>query len=345
MTMPRDERSRDPRLDAAWQAASREEPPTAIDSAIRAAARREVESGPHVIAEAQRIPRSRRRTWWPLAAAAAVAAITVGVMQTVPLEPNLTDTTVGTRQDAPLAPQAQTAPSPPGPMTHSPAPAVSPPEPPLPRDEAGQSARLAREPSGRFEASTEEKPASARPALRMPTQVPRQAPPRARADSNAGRPPTATQDSRSPGDARGQGAPSVMPPAAAGRIESPPPLKDGPRAFATSPPPPVVVAPQASPLAVPAESPDAARASPSRSAAARADTQADTVPLAKSMAASAERTPLAVPAFDDWVKTIQQLLRDGHRDDAQREIIRLRDAYPAREISLPPELRALLTPR
>ena len=147
-----------------------------------------------------------------------------------------------------------------------------------------------------------------------------------------------------------------MPPAAAGRIESPPPLNDGPRAFATSPPPPVGVAPQASPGAVPAESPDAApRASPfalpspslspspSR-AAERADAQVDTAPLAKSTAA-AERTSGALPTFDEWVKTIQQLLREGHRDDAQRETIRLRDAYPDREPSLPPEMRALLMPR
>ena len=326
MTMPRDEGSRDPRLDAAWQAASREEPPPAIDSAIRAAARRDVQSGPHVIAEAQRFPRSRRRTWWPLAAAAAVAAITVGVIQTVPLEPNLTDTTVGTRQDAPLAPQAQTAPSPPGPMTHSPAPAVSPPEPPLPRDEAGQSARLAREPSRRVE-STQEKPESGRPALRIPPQLPRQAPPRERADSNAGRRAIAAQDSRSSGEARRQGVPSVTPPAPAGRVEPSSPANDGPSAFATSPAPRVGVAPQA----------------PSR-AAEQADAQVDTAPLAKSTAA-AERASGALPTFDEWVKTIQQLLREGHRDDAQRETIRVRDAYPDREPSLPPELRALLMPR
>jgi hypothetical protein len=33
-------------IDAAWRAASREEPPRALDDAIRAAARREVASGP-----------------------------------------------------------------------------------------------------------------------------------------------------------------------------------------------------------------------------------------------------------------------------------------------------------
>ena len=350
MTMPRDEGSRDPRLDAAWQAASREEPPPAIDSAIRAAARRDLQSGPHVIAEAQRFPRSRRRTWWPLAAAAAVAAITVGVIQTVPLEPNLTDTTAGARHDAPSAPREPTAPSPPGPMTQSPAPAVSPSEPPLPRDEAGQSARLAREPSRRVE-STQEKPESGRPTLRIPPQLPRQAPPRERADSNAGRRAIAAQDSRSPGEARRQGAPSVMPPAAAGRIEPSSPANDGPSAFATSPAPRVGVAPQApSRDTVPSASPDAApRASPfalpspSR-AAEQADAQVDTAPLAKSTAA-AERTSGALPTFDEWVKTIQQLLREGHRDDAQRETIRVRDAYPDREPSLPPELRALLMPR
>ena len=80
---------------------------------------------------------------------------------------------------------------------------------------------------------------------------------------------------------------------------------------------------------------------PSR-APERADAQGEIAPKSK---AAAERASEALPTFDEWVKTIAQLLREGHRDDAQRETIRLRDAYPAREPSLPPELRALLMPR
>jgi hypothetical protein len=63
----------DPELDATWRAASREQPP-----AIRAAARREVGAKPGGFRAAPR--------WWPLAAAATVAAIAVGIVQMTPPE-------------------------------------------------------------------------------------------------------------------------------------------------------------------------------------------------------------------------------------------------------------------
>jgi hypothetical protein len=68
----------DPELDATWRAASREQPPAALDDAIRAAARREVGAKPGGIGAAPR--------WWPLAAAATVAAIAVGIVQMTPPE-------------------------------------------------------------------------------------------------------------------------------------------------------------------------------------------------------------------------------------------------------------------
>ena len=68
----------DPKLDATWRAASREEPPAALDDAIRAAARREVGARPGGFGAAPR--------WWPLAAAATVAAIAVGIVQMTPPE-------------------------------------------------------------------------------------------------------------------------------------------------------------------------------------------------------------------------------------------------------------------
>jgi hypothetical protein len=66
----------DPELDATWRAASREQPPSALDDAIRAAARREVGAKPGGFGAAPR--------WWPLAAAATVAAIAVGIVQMTP---------------------------------------------------------------------------------------------------------------------------------------------------------------------------------------------------------------------------------------------------------------------
>ena len=77
---------RDPRFDAAWRAASREEPPKALDDAIRAAARREVGSGPQSAeAKALSVPSALRpESWWaPLAAAAAIGAIAIGILQLV----------------------------------------------------------------------------------------------------------------------------------------------------------------------------------------------------------------------------------------------------------------------
>jgi hypothetical protein len=69
----------DPRVDAAWRAWSSEEPPKSLDAAIMAAARREVGAGPQKIAPREEM--ADRRRWWPLAAAATVAAIAVGVLQ------------------------------------------------------------------------------------------------------------------------------------------------------------------------------------------------------------------------------------------------------------------------
>src|SRR5277367_5671751 len=77
--MSQDER--DPSLDAAWRRASREEPSPALDAAIRAAAASSV--------------RGRNKHWWyPLAAAATVALLAVGIAQLTPperIEPTASD--------------------------------------------------------------------------------------------------------------------------------------------------------------------------------------------------------------------------------------------------------------
>jgi len=74
---PADEH-RDPDVEAAWRAASREQPPPALDAAITAAARRAVGAGPkHLDAP---------RTWWPIAAAAVVAVVAIGIVEMTPPE-------------------------------------------------------------------------------------------------------------------------------------------------------------------------------------------------------------------------------------------------------------------
>jgi hypothetical protein len=79
-TRPDDDQvPRDPRFDAAWRAASNEEPAPALDAAILAAAHRAAGAKPQSLS-AQAMMRARRR-WWPLAAAATVAVIAIGVVQ------------------------------------------------------------------------------------------------------------------------------------------------------------------------------------------------------------------------------------------------------------------------
>ena len=74
---------RDPRFDAAWASASNEEPPPSLDTAILAAARREVGARPRH-AETP-VPEATRpeRWWFPLAAAATIGAVALGLLQIV----------------------------------------------------------------------------------------------------------------------------------------------------------------------------------------------------------------------------------------------------------------------
>ena len=72
----------DPRVDTAWRRLSAEEPPESVDAAILAAARREVGAKPQ--RTDARVALTERRRWWPLAAAATIAAIAVGVLQLTP---------------------------------------------------------------------------------------------------------------------------------------------------------------------------------------------------------------------------------------------------------------------
>lgn len=67
------DKHRDPDVDAAWRAASRERPPQELDAAIAAAARRAVGAGP-------------TRAWWPVAAAAVIAVVAIGIVEMTPPE-------------------------------------------------------------------------------------------------------------------------------------------------------------------------------------------------------------------------------------------------------------------
>lgn len=77
--MSTDAPDRDPALDRAWREHSRETPPPDLDRAILAAAHRAVGSRPQ--AAQATLP---QRWWMPLAAAAAIGVVVVGIMQTMP---------------------------------------------------------------------------------------------------------------------------------------------------------------------------------------------------------------------------------------------------------------------
>ena len=97
-------------IDALLRAHSAETPPAELDAAILAAAHRAVQSAPR---EAENNVEATRpwRWWMPLAAAAAIGAITIGVLQIAPKQPDATSTIVS---EAPpiVAVPAQPAPPP-----------------------------------------------------------------------------------------------------------------------------------------------------------------------------------------------------------------------------------------
>jgi hypothetical protein len=83
----------DPALDALLRAHSAETPPSELDATILAAAHRAVRSAP---LEAEQSAEATRpwRWWMPLAAAATIGAITIGVLQLSPKQPDATSTIV-----------------------------------------------------------------------------------------------------------------------------------------------------------------------------------------------------------------------------------------------------------
>jgi hypothetical protein len=104
MTTQQDDSARDAALERAWRAQSRETPPQALDDAILAAAHRAVGSAPGGTAPRGAGAQANRpqRWWMPLAAAAAIGVVAIGVVQMTPESDLLTP-------HEPLAPEARKA--------------------------------------------------------------------------------------------------------------------------------------------------------------------------------------------------------------------------------------------
>ena len=88
-----DSPERDPALESAWRAHSREAPPPELDRAILAAAHRAVGSGPQdaskAAAEAAMEATRPQRWWMPLAAAATIGVVAIGMLQLTTPEESL----------------------------------------------------------------------------------------------------------------------------------------------------------------------------------------------------------------------------------------------------------------
>jgi hypothetical protein len=308
----------DRELDAAWRAASREEPPAALDATIRAAARRAVAAGP---------ARARPPRWWPLAAAAAVAVISVGIVQLTPPEqvtPTIIadDSRLAGAMKKDLDKLATAAPAPQAIV----APARSSAEP-VAEVSAEHAAKVLRkqlaqapatEPSGAGVARDEKR--AAEPAGAASANISRQFVATPEGDRAL---KSKTEMAAAPAEATAPAARSEPFPAA------PPEIRRAENAPGPGLPPAAVAA--AKPMA-----------GPSRVAlAARADEAQSGAPAALGKVANSEHAKEAAPRpADEWIKLIRRLKSEGRNEEAAKELAAFRAAYKDRsDALLPADLR------
>jgi len=306
MTVP----ERDPALDAAWRAHSTELPPPSVDAAILAAAHREVASRPRAAGDDDTLAEAREpsRWWWGLAAAATIGAIAFGVVQLAPF---------GTAHDPTRATDMPSAE-----RTARPADVLAP--------------MIAEE-----TARTKAQGTSTAPAAFAPNE------PRASEEAQAARAPE-------PAPAAKTGSAPLPPPAGTRQRAEAPAL---PSAERDAPPPPqtpqpfpmaAAPVPAAPPASVPtvkqedvataavASAPVAERAA--EVMAKRASPTADSALAAAE--ASAEGRVAALRTPESYVLRIRELHEAGRLDEAARELVAFRNAYPDADAKLPPSLRA-----
>ena len=337
---------RDDAVARAWRENVREAPPAAVDDAIRAAAHRAVGAKPQAKA---RVAEAREpwRWWMPLAAAATIGAIAIGVIQNLPqdaLEPTVvSDATPAQRKVAPSAAEVA-APEVKQKVVPAPAPVESP--PPALRDRASGTLSPAKPPTARIDAAVPQ------PKLQSPV-----AEPSARLEAAASR------DKQEALAARKETAPktledAAMPASAPASdalakkrdVDAPPreskDERDANAGFVPAPPqsapsvaaaPPPAAAPQAAGSRVAAERGNA-RAKNIAAADATAPSQVERSQGADpTMAAAAQGAPVKSPG--SFIAEIRRLLALGDTAGATRELRAFRQVYADADDRLPQELR------
>ncbi len=344
----------DPRFDRAWRAASAEEPPAALDDALRAAARRAVGAQPRRVAPEVKAATRPERWWFPLAAAATIGAIAFGLLQIVGQD-RLAGETAPTGVVSDVAAPAS-APAP-GAESRTPAPAaIAPPPQPIaasPPDTAGTGTAAAAPPRERAAEASTPGPASRSGTSRpVPASTAVPPPPQPATDeTTAAAREAASAAAASPATVAPPPAPAPAPVAAFVRAPQPFPaaktrdeLHDAVPAPLPAPAPP---APARALLAQPAGSATGSAAAPPAASAAspsaprsveravastkRADAVAGAPPRDSALA-----SPLPVA---EWIALIRRLRDEGRLDEARREIVAFRKAHADHAQLLPPDLR------
>ncbi|MFO1303168.1 MAG: hypothetical protein U1F54_05510 [Burkholderiales bacterium] len=268
---------RDPKLEEALRAHLREEPPSALDAKILAAAHQAVASGPRKVGPEATRP---QRWWMPLAAAAAIGVIAIGIVQQMPKDAAIDATSVGNAPVQAPAPTAKLAEKVAPPAEQAPAPAVAQSQPPA--SDAGDRVGNARSAPAAVPPPPPA-PAPARDAMvpqkkQKEAEMPRSTEPTA---APAAPPPAAPPPAASPPTAsRAAAPPAAAPPAAAPSPAPAPPASTGvlasrenkavaPSPFPAAPPQPL----QKTELASSEAKRDESRDAPTEAAKETADAQ------------------------------------------------------------------------
>lgn len=316
---------RDPALDAAWREHSAELPPSALDAAILAAAHRAVGSAPQVASPRAAEATSPQRWWMPLAAAATIGAVALGLVQTMPHQDAVTSPVVS---DMPARAQERDAVAPPG-------------TPPLAREAAKPDVR---EPA----TVVAQAPAAAPPSAPMKATAPALSPapaPMAAAPPPQPFPAEKKAEAAEPADlkenraqerADAQPMPAV-PPAVAPKLSVPATVGS---TLAAAPP-------GAAPAPAPAMDASAPMRQRNESAAAtgalalgKSAARMDAAPSAASPPAPQSAGAAAAVDVDAAIARIRKLHDEGKLADAARELVALRAAIPDADARLPRYLRA-----